>query len=139
MGCIPLKKGVKIIGAYDCIWFLLDLALMILTAVGVHNFIMPKKDKFWILLLELILVDSLRVISFIILLKYDASKNSRSIMLIARVITVPLEIAFMILTFIAIHKVKIGLLFFDLAFILLNVYFGFVIYSYYLTTDAEEI
>ncbi|CDW79996.1 UNKNOWN [Stylonychia lemnae] len=117
----------------------MDFVVMILTAVGFVTFLMPSKDKYWVLLLRFFLVDIPRLASFVLLLRFQASQNTRLFMFVARFVTLPIEGILFIYAYKSIKGASIGMVFYYGFFLLMNIYFGFMIYKYFLTTSQEEI
>eukprot|EP00347_Sterkiella_histriomuscorum_P003372 403364548 len=148
---MQLKRGVRFIGYFDIFCLLITAVSLVMTLAGIKNALMPVKQFYYFLLIRLFCVDFLRVTCFILLVKFLDSKNTRLMMLAIRAITIPVEAILAIVTFTRLRDYvsesgytislawNIALLFFKWVLIVLNAYFGFMIFKYYKITDREQI
>lgn len=72
-GRVPLKKGIRLIGIYDIIWTIIDVVLFAVALAGITTFLVPEKGLFWLMLVKFFLVDALRTVAFVLMLRFDGA------------------------------------------------------------------
>ena len=136
---MPLRKGIKLIGFYDLAILILDLLLTIASGRGRKMFVMPDPSKYWLLIIKIFTVDLFRVAAFALSAKFDYAHKCRLMMLFTRLITIAIEILLIYEIYTKCKDAKAGMVVFDSLFVVVNFYFAYVMLSYYLTSNQEEI